>query len=234
MERGINREYIYALFFDDFPTEEHLALGPVDAVFYVGRTKNLDARLSQHRSRAKSGTEAKYAFIRELEANGTEWDMKVLIEVEAGDHRPHERLAIINELRQGANLKNMRQGDLSSHLDGLTVGQLRQLADDLSVKSIEDLITAEAKIRKSARKSSSRDPGQANLRTQIKAMKLILMSAPTRLATKSATEYRVFDMGEGQDSVWAEVGMPLQDVARLIAPMTREKLSKLLKSDGPV
>lgn len=238
MQRSTGKEYIYALYFEDYPSKEQLQLGPVDEVFYIGRTNDLDRRLSEHRSSAKRGTEAKYVFIRELEAQNKEWDIKKLIEVEAGDHRPHERLAIVEQLRQGANLKNMRQGDLSQHLDGISMGQLRKLADDTSVRTIEDLMAAETRIREAARATSSRDSGEAVLRTQIKGIETLLRKAPRRRETKKVGDvvqhYTVYDMGEGQPSVWAEVGVSLKDIAQLIAPVTRTMLDKLSADFPPL
>jgi hypothetical protein len=83
--------------------------------FYVGRTERAPKkRLQEHRSRAKSGTEDVYKFIREhLQPNGIDvWDMQVLVN-EAGDPVDDcEDFWIVEMIRAGHDLKNMKHGDL--------------------------------------------------------------------------------------------------------------------------
>ena len=83
--------------------------------FYVGRTERAPKkRLQEHRSRAKSGTEDVYKFIRErLQPNGIDvWEMQVLVN-EAGDPVDDcEDYWIVEMIRAGHDLKNMKHGDL--------------------------------------------------------------------------------------------------------------------------
>lgn len=238
-------QFIYALFYESFPTEEHLSLGPVDVIFYVGKTSNLARRMSGHRSRSKTGTEAKYVFIRDLEQKRIAWDIVELAKVEPGDNRPHERFAIIEQLRQGANLQNMRHGDLNRHVDGvpgISAGQLRQLADDRSIQSVDEL---EARMREGVQQPSvgsdspvDEDATEKVIRTQARAIEQTLRTAHKRIETSRrgdvVREDTVYDRGPDADEIRAESGMKIEDIARLIAPANRARLDKLLDSSLPL
>ena len=62
-------KHVYAFFYLD---------GEVKRYFYVGRTKDLSRRMKEHRYRSRTGHEGKYAKIRELEAQGIQYDSEII------------------------------------------------------------------------------------------------------------------------------------------------------------
>lgn len=133
-----NKSYIYVLVYNDFPSLESLVEGPNEIAFYIGKAKNPDEREKQHGYTYKTGHEDKYKFIRELEQQGKEWYSVVLKEVDEEDNRPWEYWYVIDYIRKGSPLKNMRYGDLNK-ISKAIKSKLTQLANDRSVNNIDDL-----------------------------------------------------------------------------------------------
>ncbi len=77
--------------------------------FYVGRTVDMKDRLAGHKSSSKTGTEAKYQFIRQLEQDGQEWEMVLLAEINSTDDKYEDFWVYL--LAQEYTLTNMRAGD---------------------------------------------------------------------------------------------------------------------------
>jgi hypothetical protein len=75
--------------------------------FYVGRTSNMARRLKEHQYASKTGTEAKYQYIRNL--NGKPWEM-VLLEEVGPDTKNYEQFWIYNFIINGVELQNMMAG----------------------------------------------------------------------------------------------------------------------------
>jgi hypothetical protein len=95
-----NKEYIYALTYGD-------------DVFYIGRTNNLERRMKEHRYSSKNGHEDKYCHIR---INGDKWSYLVLDECERIDDECFEQFWMLQFLKEGYTLTNMKMGD-SEHVD---------------------------------------------------------------------------------------------------------------------
>jgi hypothetical protein len=78
--------------------------------FYVGRTNDMKRRLYEHKLDSKTGTEAKYQFIRDLKSKNIEWTMDLLIEIDE-ESKHYEDFYVYLLISEGYNLTNMRAGD---------------------------------------------------------------------------------------------------------------------------
>lgn len=78
--------------------------------FYVGRTNDKKRRLGEHKRDWKTGTEAKYQFIRDLESKSIEWEMIPLTEV-GPDCKHYEDFWVYTLILEGYELTNMKAGD---------------------------------------------------------------------------------------------------------------------------
>ena len=111
--------------------------------FYVGRTeRDPKIRLKEHQSRSRKGTEDVYKFIREqLQPNGIDvWSMQVLVNAAGDPVDDCEDYWIVEMIRSGHDLKNMKHGDLrkiallqgvaSSGTEFRTVKEFARFRDD--------------------------------------------------------------------------------------------------------
>jgi hypothetical protein len=95
----MQKHYIYGLFSGD-PKE----------YFYVGRSISMSRRLREHIYESKAGTEAKYQFIRALDACGIEWKMELIAEVNETDEH-FEDFYVYDMICKGHPLQNQKMGD---------------------------------------------------------------------------------------------------------------------------
>jgi hypothetical protein len=99
-------EQIYALYYEYADERRY---------FYVGRTeRDPKIRLSEHRYKAKRGTEDVYKFIRQsCQPNGIDvWDMELLVNDQGDPTEDCEDFWVVLMIRAGHDLKNMKHGDL--------------------------------------------------------------------------------------------------------------------------
>ena len=75
--------------------------------FYVGRTKDLNRRMREHRYCSRTRNEDVYQKMRELERSGIAWDCEV---IDGEANRYAERHHISKLIRAGHQLMNMRHG----------------------------------------------------------------------------------------------------------------------------
>ncbi len=120
-------QHIYVLEITDLPPE-------VPNIFYVGRTNNPIVRERQHRSAWMTGTEDKYAYIREIEAAGGSWRLRVIKEIPENDYPlDYERWYVIDFTRKGHELMNMKHGDAEKRKE------LAAQVSNISIRSVSDV-----------------------------------------------------------------------------------------------
>ena len=213
-----DKEYIYALYFDDFTSSQHLQEGPDEVIFYIGRTTNPEHRIKQHRYEAKKGKEDKYIFIRELENKNIEWDLKVLRAVDISDVRPWEYWYVIESIRKGAPLKNMRYGDFQRVSDS----RLKNLVDDDSVRSVDDLKTLIAKKENQENYKSSES---VQMRAILQSLRWLRTESEER--NGQIAKWNIYDLGEGTEEIKAEFTMKKKELATLLTPASKEAFRKI-------
>lgn len=101
---------IYALSTEVFKSEQDfIDCSPETEYFYVGRTKDIDQRKSQHASNARCGSDYPYhEKIRKLKNN---WDIEELVRIEKDAVTDHEEYYIIKLTCEGHPLLNIKRGD---------------------------------------------------------------------------------------------------------------------------
>lgn len=129
MEKQNELKYLYALSYVD-PKDNELY------TFYIGKTNNLKRRESEHRIAAKHGSEDKYVFIRDvLETNNIEWGLHSLKEEPINKYvEDWERWYVIDYIRSGQPIQNMKHGDLDS------IKELSEQLGDETILYVEDVI----------------------------------------------------------------------------------------------
>lgn len=216
-----NMKYIYALICDDFSDPNCLDDGPGETVFYIGKSKNPEKRYLEHKANSKYGTEDKYVFIREIEAKNWSWWFEILLEIEEADKRPWEYWYVLEYIRKGAPLKNMRFGDFRD----ISESKLRKLASDENIKTI-DCLVEQLKNENLPRYESSKN-------NQLKAILKVMRFLRTERKTKDKSNWvNVYDLGEGTNEIRAEYYMKKEEVAKLYTPDRRknfERLDSLMK-----
>jgi len=114
--------------------------------FYVGRTNNAKARLSAHRSSAKTGNTLVYQFIREeLMPADIAWNMFTVEEYKDYDEQEDEH--IMGLLYDGVRLKNMKKGDARWMERRLTEAHDMQQRGIRSYRAYRQQITLEQQQR---------------------------------------------------------------------------------------
>lgn len=118
-------KYLYTLSYVD----------PIDQetyVFYVGKTNRKDGRGQDHRRAWKNGTEDKYVFIREvLEPAHIEWTYSIFKEVPKDTYvEDWERWWVIDYVRKGHPIQNMKHGDLDT---------INEQVANVSIRSVQDV-----------------------------------------------------------------------------------------------
>lgn len=78
--------------------------------FYVGVTEDMVRREKEHRYSSKKGHEAKYQFIRKLQAEGKDWEM-ILLEKVTPECDRYEDFWTYTLTLEGYELQNERAGD---------------------------------------------------------------------------------------------------------------------------
>lgn len=142
------RIWIYELYY--YPNKTHVPGSEI--VFYRGTVDNIHTktlrncakRLDEHKRDAATGGEAKYEFIRnKVWAKDYEFHLRIIHEYLLGepwDKTYSERWWVIDGIRRGYQLQNMKHGDLQDpHF-------LEQL-DDIDIKTEEHFIR-DSKLRK--------------------------------------------------------------------------------------
>jgi hypothetical protein len=110
---GVNLKYVYALVTDEFFSEKDFYDGsPSTSYFYVGWTSDIKKRLSEHKSRARNGSDYPYHIkIREL---GERWNIEVLEEVDENIKSFAEEYHMVNLTCKGHHLLNIKRGDINN------------------------------------------------------------------------------------------------------------------------
>ncbi|MFM0060625.1 GIY-YIG nuclease family protein [Paraburkholderia phytofirmans] len=216
------KEYIYALYYDDFRTPSDLQEGPDDAVFYIGRTADIDSRIKQHRYDAKDGREDKYVFIRDLERRKIPWDIKELAAVDASDSDPWEFLYVIEFVRNGHDLKNMRYGDYRRDPNNL----LHRLSKDPAVSNMPVL------KRRLAREEGAETSNYATSEAvQARAILRNLRWLRTETETVNGTtrDLNIYDQGDGTDEIKADFWMTKKEVASSLTPASMARTDRIFQ-----
>lgn len=215
------KQTIYALVYDEFPTPDSLNEGPSEVPFYIGRTTNgIEQRLKEHRRLAREGSEDKYVCIRDLEVRGIQWGIVPLHDVAADDPKPYELWYVIEYVKQGHNLKNMRLGDSI----GMSTKVIESLAENPAIDSMHAL-TEQLKHEASkvpGKKRSSED-------MQVAAVKRSLRHLRTEIETRNGSQstWKIYDTGEGTEEICAEAKMTLKEVAAASTPAAKKRFQEL-------
>jgi len=213
------KKYIYALIYDDFLSAQNLEEGPDEIAFYIGTTQTPKRREKQHRYESRTGHEDKYQFIRELEKQGKEWGLVVLKIVDEEDNRPWEYWYVIDYIRKGCPLRNMRYGNLNNVSDIILI----KLAKDKSINTVDILQEKLTNEPKESGYSSSR-------KTQKKAILKSLCFLRTE--TEDSGERRkwnIYNLGDGTEEIKAEYYMKKSEVADLLLPDVQNMFEELMR-----
>ncbi|TAM61261.1 MAG: hypothetical protein EPN49_07305 [Rhodanobacter sp.] len=214
------KEFIYALYYDDFATPQHLEEGPDEVVFYIGRTTNPDRRLKQHRYEAKTGTEDKYVFIRKLGQKNVEWGIKVLGEVEKSDDRPWEFWYVIDFIRRGISLKNMRYGDFKR----VPTNRLKKFASNTSIRNVDDLKKTIGR-NEHEEQPKYKSSGSVQLRAILRSLRWL--RAESEMHDCEIRKWNIYDLGEGTQEIKAEYSMKKREVAACLTPDFKEAIRQV-------
>ncbi|MGA7778574.1 MAG: hypothetical protein WCA85_12820 [Paraburkholderia sp.] len=215
------KKFIYALVYDEFRTAQDLQEGPWEVPFYIGRTSDPSRRIEQHRRESRTGSEDKYAFIRSLGESNASWDLHVLLEVDADDTDPWEFWYVIEYIRKGHSLKNMRFGDFNH----LTAIGIHGIARDESVKDITSLKRrlAKAPSRSLAVYASSE---KVQVRAIARSIRFLRNETKT-LDGGIKSRMKVYDTGEGTEEVWADASMTPDEIATSLTPRAKEEARRI-------
>jgi len=124
---------VYGLFYRD-PTNGE------KKYFYVGRSVDTGRRMKQHGYAKSTGSEDKYAMIRDLERRGIGWELETLREIQEGEYPPdNERWYVIQLTRDGHALTNMRHGSIEHRQE------LAEQVRNPSIRNIADVCADRAK-----------------------------------------------------------------------------------------
>lgn len=211
-------EFIYALYYNDFASPLHLQEGPDEKIFYVGRTSDPNRRLKQHRHKAKTGTEDNYVFIRDLTQKNVEWDLKILREIDKSDVRSWEYWYIIELIRKGTSLKNMRYGDFKEE------NRLKRLARDDSIHNIDDL---ERELKRKESESSPKYEVSALMQERAVLKSMRWLREETNVKNYETKKWNIYDLGEGTEEIKADYYMKKEDISKLLTPNYQERMKKL-------
>lgn len=231
LDKGVSMrattKFIYALYYYDFDSPQVQENGPNEVFFYIGRTTNPERRLKQHQYKALRGTEDNYVFIRELNQKNKEWDMEVLREVMDTDNRPWEYWYVIESIRKGSPLKNMRYGDFQH----ISTNRLKEFATDKSINDIDDLKKRIDKEEADER-SSYRSSSAVQLKATERSLRFLREESEER--SGQTKKWKIYDLGEGTEEVKAESGLKEGEIAALITPDARERMRMLILECDPL
>ena len=215
-------ESIYGLFYDDFRSPQHLQEGPDEVLFYVGRTTNIEKRMKQHLYEAGAGTEDKYVFMRDLKQKNIEWHHKVLQAVCDSDNRPWEYFYVIESIRKGSPLKNMRYGDFQH----ISSSRLNLFAADKSICTVDDL---KEKLKKEEVENQPiyKASDSVQLRAILRSLRWLRLENDER--NGDVRKWNIYDLGEGTEEIKTDFYMTKKQVAEFLAPGATERQQELIK-----
>lgn len=150
----MQKHFIYGLF-----------SGQLKEYFYVGRSIDIDRRLREHKYESRTGTEAKYQFIRALDALEIPWHMELLAEVNAEDE-DFEDFYVYKLILEGHPLQNQKMGDAKAAAEQTAMDNMRKRGEKFT--NPQDFLTArqreieEEKARKQAEKLRAKIRGHTN------------------------------------------------------------------------
>lgn len=201
-------------------SQYHEEDSPDEIFFYIGRTANPEQRLKQHCYEAKHGTEDKYIFIRELQDKEIEWDLKILQEVESTDNRPWEFWHVIESIRNGYPLKNMRYGDFKQ----VSTNRLKTIADDRTITCIDGL---KMRLEEDERESSTKYEKSIELQRRAILKSLRWLRIENEQNNGENRKWNIYDLGDGTEEIKAEYYMTKKEVAKCLTPAFKEALRKV-------
>lgn len=115
--------------------------------FYVGQSNNIQRRLKEHTQAAKRGEQLLvYQCIRQIMESGIEWDLFSVQEYTEEDLGSYENDRIIDLLRDGFVLMNMKKGSanwLATRQDIADGMNARGLPKGTTEKQYREILTAE-------------------------------------------------------------------------------------------
>ena len=220
-------KFIYSLYYDNFDSPHYQENGPNEVLFYIARTTNPERRLREHRYKALRGSEDNYVFIRELNQKNTEWDMEVLREVMDTDNRPWECWYVIESIRKGSPLKNMRYGDFQH----ISTNRLKEFATDKSINGVDDLKKRLDK-EKTDERSSYKSSGAVQRKTILQNLRWLREESEER--GEQTKKWNIYDLGEGTEEVKADFYLKKKEIAALLTPDVKERMHVLSLECGPL
>ncbi len=186
-------------------------------MFYIGITGSPKRRLQQHRSRSKYGHEDVYVFIRSLEAKGIEWDLDIIREVDTSEDEAAEYLAVIDAIRSGHALKNMRFGKSKN----VSLAQLKRLSKNPKVTDEHSL--------KSALVDDETNQFEASRKVEVRAILKSLRFLRTETDTNN-TKWNFYDRGDGTEEIKTGFYVKKQEIAESLIPSLHQQLDDIKRS----
>ena len=220
-------KFIYSLYYDNFDSPHYQENGPNEVLFYIGRTTNPERRLREHRYKALRGSEDNYVFIRELNQKNKEWGMEVLRKNIDTDNRPWEYWYVIESIRKGSPLKNMRYGDFQH----ISANRLAEFAADKSINGVDDL-KKRLDNEKTDERSSYKSSGAVQFKATLKSLRWLRVEVKER--DGQTEKWNIYDLGEGTEEVKADFYLKKKEIAALLTPAVKERLHVLSLECGPL
>ncbi|QFT57079.1 hypothetical protein [Microbulbifer sp. THAF38] len=227
-----NKKTIYCLEYASLPVGSS-DMGDIEFCrFYIGHTSRPTVqREGEHRRAAANGDHRDvYVYIRELENRGITWNLETLHEVAPDDDRPWELWAVIEAIREGHDLRNMRQGDSA----GFSLDEREVLASDQGIQSVDDIEPGIMRLQKRMKSQNPIHPKRqddanftASLKTQVVAIlsQLKFLRYVTESVQGEEKVWEVYTLTSEAKEIFAERGMDRAVIAKCIAPIIQKRLN---------
>lgn len=106
----MSKIYIYGLSTTVFNSkQDYFDASPADEYFYVGHTKDLKKRKTDHASKARNNST--YPYHKKIRESGTNWDIMELDSVDESQYSDHEEYYIYKLTAEGHPLLNIKRGN---------------------------------------------------------------------------------------------------------------------------
>ncbi|MGF6768752.1 hypothetical protein P3T18_001222 [Paraburkholderia sp. GAS199] len=175
--------------------------------FYVGKTeRSVEVRLREHVVKSAHGHENVYEHLRRLELANETWAAEVLRHCVGTEYREDaERFEVIQLLRQGHDLQNMRYGDAKQR------EEMKRQAADPTIRSLEDVTAARLFAKAFGPRKRQRRLKTRELRRMLREEGI--PSVRECLLLSRVTRRRLLD---GQNDVSIARGIPLEEIVKTV------------------